>query len=153
MIYGVDVSHNLQECKLAKGRPGNHGYHRKSYKNVVYLAHRLSYMLTYGDPPQGYEIHHLCHNRRCIEPTHLVALTKAEHQLQEIRERGLVGMSKIHAAKTRCDNGHEFDGHNSKQRTCSICSKAIKKRWRENHREQYNNYRRAYRAKLKLERG
>lgn len=35
---------------------------------------------THGrNRPDGYEIHHKCENKRCIEPTHLVALTKSDH--------------------------------------------------------------------------
>ena len=39
------------------------------------LAHRVVYEATHGPVPEGMVIDHLCSVRRCVEPTHLEAVT------------------------------------------------------------------------------
>ena len=131
MLYGVDIS-KLKDCKLAPGKVGTNGYYRKSYKNKVYTAHRLAYILAYGEPQKGYEIHHLCHDRQCIEPTHLVALTGTEHRLLHIKLYGVSGAAKVHQEATHCSKGHLFNRKYKKQRTCSICQWERNKAYRSN---------------------
>lgn len=41
--------------------------------------HRLLATLAYGDA-EGHVVHHLCHNKACYRPDHLVWLTAGEHQ-------------------------------------------------------------------------
>lgn len=49
--------------------------------------------------PEGYEVHHVCEVRNCINPAHLLALTPAGHRA-------------VHA-KTHCIHGHEFTPENA----------------------------------------
>lgn len=39
------------------------------------LAHRYSYIRTYGPIPEGIVIDHICHIPRCVNPEHLRAVT------------------------------------------------------------------------------
>lgn len=43
-------------------------------------VHILFYVERYGEYPKGYELHHKCFNRRCVNPAHLKPLTKRAHK-------------------------------------------------------------------------
>jgi len=86
------------------------------------LAHRISYMEAVGPIPDGYEVDHLCHVRRCCNPAHLEAVPK----LENIR-RGLPALRAAAVRRRRpfCKYGHpaaEF-GRIAKggSRYCSAC--------------------------------
>ncbi len=49
----------------------------------MWLAHRYAYVRAYGEIPQGLSIDHLCRNTRCVNPTHLEAVTLAENTRRE----------------------------------------------------------------------
>jgi HNH endonuclease len=42
-------------------------------------AHRFSYELANGPVPENLDVHHKCHLRHCVRPSHLDALTRAEN--------------------------------------------------------------------------
>jgi hypothetical protein len=47
-----------------------------------YNAYKLAYIATNGPVPSGLELHHTCHNTRCCNPAHLVAVTHTENILR-----------------------------------------------------------------------
>jgi hypothetical protein len=60
------------------------GYPKISFHGKTYRANRLVYQLLQrvSTLPRGRDVHHLCSNRRCIEPTHLEALTHQHNIIQ-----------------------------------------------------------------------
>ncbi len=50
-------------------------FRKFSGKNV----YRYSYNLKYGPPGNGFTLHHTCGHSNCVNPDHLIPLTKEEH--------------------------------------------------------------------------
>ncbi|MCC6192287.1 MAG: HNH endonuclease [Anaerolineales bacterium] len=85
-----------------------------------HLAHRLSYQLSVGAIPAGYDVHHTCRNRRCVNPAHLELQRHPEHSA--LAENPLT--RNIH--KTHCKRGHALAGANlvvdsRGRRQCRTC--------------------------------
>jgi len=97
---------------------GPYGHFEINGKSV--LAHRYAYEALVGPIPSGLTIDHLCRNPLCVNPSHLEPVTRKENIL-----RG-VGATAMHARKTHCKNGHEFNEANTYirrdgNRLCRVC--------------------------------
>lgn len=66
-------------CLVYTGKDNMDGYAHISTGDTTVLGHRLVYEREVGPIPVGHQIHHTCHNRACIEITHLQCLTVREH--------------------------------------------------------------------------
>lgn len=116
-------------CHLWQGYLDRDGYGTFFFRKMNRRAHRVSYYYTMGDIPKGMVIDHICGNRSCVKPDHLRLLTPRENALDGR------GIGAINAKKTHCKNGHPFDRKYGKQRYCSVCQTAkkrrLQKKWRE----------------------
>ena len=121
-------------CREWQAQIGNHGYGVFYAQNKCMLAHRYSYEATLNDIPAGYQIDHLCKNRKCVNPEHLEPVTQTENIA-----RGNAG--KYLKDKTHCRNGHEYAGenllivNNGKSRACRICVNKSRKKYRDAHKD------------------
>ena len=106
------------ECWRWRGCVSPNGYGRFSVtRGRLDYAHRIAYMLARGPIAVGGEIDHLCHNRGCVNPAHLEAVTKRENIL-----RG-DGPSAENARKRTCPQGHPYSGQNCYgYRICRPCA-------------------------------
>lgn len=90
----VDQSEDCWEWTGARADGyGMFGVHRR-----MYGAHRVSYVLAHGMMPSGLVIDHICHNRVCVNPDHLRAVTSKQNNehLQGARKgnrSGALGVS------------------------------------------------------------
>lgn len=108
------------------------GYGRFTVNNQKRVgAHQFAYEMVYGLVPQGLEVDHLCRNRRCVNPTHLEAVSHRENNYRGI------GLSAQNAHKSLCAAGHPFDEKNTymyktrygTQRHCRACHAAAQKHY------------------------
>jgi hypothetical protein len=70
-------------------------------------THRFAWELLRGPIPEGLQIDHLCRNPPCCNPAHMEVVTGRVNLLRS------TGVSAINAAKTHCDNEHEFTPENT----------------------------------------
>lgn len=69
-------------CWLWLGAVNNDGYGDVRRNGRVEKAHRVAYELTRGAVPDGLELDHLCKTTRCVNPSHLEAVTHRENVLR-----------------------------------------------------------------------
>ena len=83
------------KCILHQGyiRPSGYGQVGRNK-----LAHRVIYEQIYGPIPDGYDIHHVCGVRACINPDHLRALTRLGHI-----------QTTAPVQNERCPKGHRYN--------------------------------------------
>ena len=91
-------------------------------------AHVVVYERERGPVPKGFELHHRCKTKRCINLDHLEPITRAEHNKREPRR--WVGQT------THCKQGHEFTPENTYimpqgRRQCRACHVAWQRAYRQ----------------------
>jgi hypothetical protein len=92
-------------------------------------AHRYAYETYVGPIPLGLVIDHICRNRRCMNPSHLRAVTNAENVLCG------EGHTAQNARKTHCRRGHFLGEQNlivqkNGARACRECKNEATRRYR-----------------------
>lgn len=74
-------------CWLWRGALDSQGgYGAYCWKGKKTLAHRLSWMLTYGDIPPGMCICHECDVPACVRPDHLFCGTQQDNQRDKLEK-------------------------------------------------------------------
>jgi len=113
----------MSDCIVFAGRAragrGEHGKVTVSKRQLT--AHRAAYIAAYGELPEGYDVHHRCENKLCVNPEHLEAKPHGQH----IRE---------HNTKTHCLRGHSLAGarvyrarNGTAKRNCLACARERRK--------------------------
>lgn len=102
-------------CILWTGSISVEGYGQFGRNRRLVIAHRYAYEIAFGRIPEGLQLHHLCGERRCVNPDHLEALSCADHRR---RHKGW---------KTHCPHGHRYTPENTvatkTSRRCLTCKR------------------------------
>lgn len=94
----IDPESNCWNCSFSADRTG-YPQIRISSRNVA--AHRVAWVLHFGDIPIGFCICHKCDNRACVNPAHLFLGTQAQNMQDCARKGRHVGRSKINPDTVR----------------------------------------------------
>jgi hypothetical protein len=66
-------------CWAWIGKRNKQGHPRFYFNNRIGLAHRFAYEEWIGDIPVGWDLHHVCGNPWCVNPSHLKPLPHGAH--------------------------------------------------------------------------
>jgi hypothetical protein len=104
-------------CWLWQGHL-DHGYAKISVKGKWCRVQRIVHEEFNGPIPPGMEVHHICQNKSCVSPAHLLALSAEEHR-------------KFHPENgpwSYCSRGHYLSEANTRlesdgKRKCRLCER------------------------------
>ena len=119
----------MTECILWPGKTQSNGYGYFMDHGKKIYAHRAAYIKEQGAIPEGLETHHICGNKLCTNPKHVVVVDESKHGFYHY---------SLQLKSDHCGNGHRFNDKNTRMRKtkrgrwryCWECQKA----YRRNHR-------------------
>jgi hypothetical protein len=98
------------DCLLWTGQKDKDGY-------------RVALWLVNRPIPEGFVVNHTCRHRACVNPAHLLTITRSQNSL-----RDSASVAYVNSQKTHCRLGHPFDRAYGGQRYCSTCEKVKRQR-------------------------
>lgn len=116
-----------------------YGYICRNRKPRLISAHRSSYELFVGEIPKDKEIDHRCRVRSCVNPGHLMAVTRRENLMAP----GSLAIVKRQAEQALCIRGHALNLRRNGRRYCVACHNA--QRRTDNYRAYAAAWQRDYR--------
>jgi hypothetical protein len=131
--FAQKVHMHLFGCWDWTGSINEHGYGQFRVDGKTTAAHKFVARLCIPYDQEGLDIHHLCENRKCVNPSHLTLLERKQHVA--VTPPGKKW--KNQSSKTHCPQGHPYDNENcyvrpNGHRRCRACINALRrKRYRD----------------------
>jgi hypothetical protein len=94
------------------------GYGRTRHEGKQRHAHRVVYEQLVGPVPEGLVLHHVCGNRLCVNPAHLLPVSRGQHVV-------------IHIRRIHCGTCGEEKVQRPRQLVCLRCQREAARRYRE----------------------
>lgn len=109
------VNVNENDCWIWKGSKHRQGYGNVTYKEKLELAHRVSWMIYYGEIPEGIKVCHHCDEPSCVNPAHLFLGTQLDNMADCIKKgRFTRNIPKTRRIKLNFDQVQEIKMLNEK---------------------------------------
>ena len=112
-----------------------HSYGKMRFMMKDVRAHRASWMIHFGEIPEGMSVLHRCDTPLCVNPNHLFLGTQQENMADKVA-KGRIGNTALHnRIKTHCPQGHELSGDNlythKNGRYCRACRSIQNRKYKE----------------------
>lgn len=119
------------------------GYGRVNTGGKHIPAHRYMWTVMRGPIPKGMHLHHLCPNKACCNPQHLMVVDPRIHPFLG----DTIFADQI--ARTHCPQGHPYEGANLRisrkgERVCRKCNVIRHAQWQRENTEHVRAYHRKY---------
>ncbi len=120
-----DCQPSLGRCWIWTAALFKSGYGAIRYNGQTTCAHVISLVLHNRTIPKKHDVHHLCHTKRCVNPSHIKPLTRKKHAREHPKK-----------LKSFCKRGHPRVPGNlyyySSGSACRICCLISAKKQRAN---------------------
>lgn len=118
-------------CWLWGGCIHHSGYGNFKFKGKLFSAHRLSWVLHFGEVPKDLWVLHKCDVRACANPQHLFLGSASDNMFDMHNKKR---HKKMWFKNSHCRNGHEYTKENSYinpkgLRNCRVCIRACVKKY------------------------
>lgn len=97
------------DCWLWTASKAGNGYGKIMVNGRRIGSHRLSYILHYGEIPEGLHVLHTCDNPLCVKPAHLFLGTHADN-MRDASQKGRLPGGRPTAT---CKYGHPWTEENT----------------------------------------
>lgn len=112
---GFQTGHSFSgDCVLHDGALSDLGYGRIGHNGSTTYAHIAAWERARGPVPDGFELDHLCNERRCVNVEHLQVVTHAENCRLRHERAGFTPRRQVPRSRVvgECSRGHALTGDN-----------------------------------------